>query len=313
MFALGVDIGGTKIAFGVVTEDGTIVDHAKVPTRPEDARAIDDAIVAAHEDFAARYDIGAIGIAAAGLVSSDRQTINFGTNIDWRDYPLGQHIAERIGTTVVVENDANAAGWAEYRFGAGQQANTMVALTVGTGLGGAIVLDGQLVRGAWGMGGEIGHMRMVPDGVACPCGQSGCMEQYTSGRALVRRTRRAATADPQAAKELLERGNGTIEGLKGPHITAAAMAGDEFSCAQISELGRWLGIAAASITAILDPALFVIGGGVCAADELLLAPMRAAFAAALPAATNRPCAQFSVAQLGNAAGIVGAADLARTS
>ncbi len=172
--AVGVDIGGTKIAVGVVDSAGNILTKVRRPTKPQDPTSIDAAIADAVTELSAKYEVRAVGLAAAGFASSDRNHMNFAPNIAWRDYPLGDKVRALMGredVTVVVENDANAAGWAEYVYGAGKGTGTMVMLTIGTGLGSALVVEGELVRGAYGFAAELGHLRMVPDGHPCGCGQ----------------------------------------------------------------------------------------------------------------------------------------------
>jgi len=313
MHAIGVDIGGTKIAAGVVDDEGTILAKTRRDTAPDDAASIDRAIADVYAELSADYDISAIGLAAAGFVAADRSGVLFAPNIAWRDYPLRDNVAALIDddVTIVVENDANAAGWAEFRFGAAQDVDDMLTLTVGTGLGGAIVSSGALVRGAWGVASEIGHMRVVPGGHYCGCGHEGCWEQYTSGRALVRDAQAAALTQADRAHRLLELAGGDIDNITGPHVTQAAVEGDPLAVELLAELGRWLGEGAASATALLDPALIVVGGGVAAAGDLLLAPARKAFSEQLSGRGHRPEATFVVAAMGNDAGMVGAADLAR--
>ena len=313
MYAIGVDIGGTKIAAGVVDENGKILAQTRVSTQPDDASSIDEAISTVYRELSADYEIGAVGLAAAGFVSPDRTSVLFAPNIAWRNYPIADRVAALIGTQVpiVVENDANAAGWAEFRFGVGQQASDMLMLTVGTGLGGAVVIDNKLVRGRWGVAAEVGHMRVVPSGHYCGCGHEGCWEQYASGSALVRDARAAATSRPNDAAQILDLADGQPEKINGPLVTVAAQTGDPLAIELLADLGRWIGEGAASVAALLDPELIVIGGGVGAAGDLLLKPAREAFASALPARGHRPEARIELAALGNEAGIVGAADLAR--
>ncbi len=314
MHALGVDIGGTKIAAGVVDESGAILAQVRRPTDPDDASNIDRAIAEAYTELAGSYEIGAVGLAAAGFCSPDRTSVLFSPNIEaWRGYPLAERVATLVGggMRVVVENDANAAGWAEYRFGVGRGTTDMLMLTVGTGLGGAAVIDGRLVRGAYGVATEVGHMRMVPDGRFCGCGHAGCWEQYASGSALVADARAAVVAYPDRGARLLDLVDGRAEDLRGPHVTAAAFEGDPLAIELFANLGRWLGEGAASVAAFCDPQVIAIGGGVSAAGDVLLEPARAGFRAQLSAGGRRPEARLEIAQLGNEAGIVGAADLAR--
>ncbi|WP_029287800.1 ROK family glucokinase [Cellulomonas sp. HZM] len=313
MLAIGVDIGGTKIAAGVVDDEGTIVAKTRRDTEPDDAASIDRAIADVYAELSASHQIGAIGLAAAGFVAGDRSGVLFAPNIAWRDYPLRDNVAALIDdkVTIVVENDANAAGWAEFRFGAARDVDDMLTLTVGTGLGGAIVSNGELVRGAWGVASEIGHMRVVPGGHYCGCGHEGCWEQYTSGSALVRDAQTAAVTQADRASRILELAGGTPDGITGPKVTQAAQEGDPLAVELLAELGRWLGEGSASAVALLDPALIVVGGGVAAAGDLLLAPARKAFSEQLSGRGHRPEAAFVVASMGNDAGMVGAADLAR--
>ncbi|GGB93087.1 ROK family glucokinase [Cellulomonas carbonis] len=314
MYAIGVDIGGTKIAAGVVDEEGTILARAKRRTEALDASEIDRAVADLYLELSAEHPVGALGVAAAGFISSDRRTALFAPNVAWRDYPLRDRVAELIGDPtlpVVVENDANAAGWAEFRFGAGRDVEDMLLLTVGTGLGGALVVDGRLVRGAWGVAAEVGHMRVVPEGHLCGCGLRGCWEQYASGSALVREARAVASTQPDRAARLLELAGGKAARVDGPSVTQAAREGDALAGALLADLGRWVGAGSASVAALLDPALVVLGGGVADAGPLLLEPAREAFLANLSGRGYRPEARLELASMGNDAGIVGAADLAR--
>jgi glucokinase len=212
---------------------------------------------------------------------------------------------------VDVENDANAAAWGEFQFGAGHDVDDLLLVTVGTGVGGGVVLDGSLYRGAFGVGAEIGHMRVVPDGIRCGCGNRGCFEMYASGTALVREARAAAAAGSLLAADLVERAGGDPGGISGPLITEAARDGDTFALEHLAGLGHWLGEGIASLTAVLDPAVVVIGGGVSAAGDLLLEPVRRAFAAQLTGRGHRPMLEIRAARLGNRAGLIGAADLTR--
>ncbi len=313
MHAIGVDIGGTKIAVGVVDGTGAIVDKIVSPTDPAEPASIDDAIAKDVLAFADSYEIAGVGVAAAGFVSSDRSHVIFAPNIAWREYPLAERVSTLIDARfpVVVENDANAAGWAEFVYGAARDAHTMVMLTIGTGLGAAIVVDGELLRGAYGFAAELGHVRVMPGGHPCGCGLRGCWEQYASGSALVREARRAAVDRPVRAARLLDLAGGEPAGIKGPHVTQAAVEGDELAIELLAEVGTWIGAGAASIAAVLDPDVYVVGGGVIAAGDLMLEPARESYVENLPAVGHRPVAPILAAAMGNDAGIVGAAALAR--
>lgn len=314
MYAIGVDIGGTKIAAGVVDDDGHIVAKTRRVSAGLDVDSLDAAIADACTELAAAYPVGAIGLAAPGFIGADQATVRFTPNLPWRDHPLRDRIAARLGTAlpIVVDNDANAAGWAEFRFGVGRDVDDMLLLTVGTGLGGAVIAAGRLVLGSFGVAAEVGHMRVVPDGQVCGCGQRGCWEQYASGSALVREARAVATSDPERAARLLEAAGGDPDAITGPSVTKAARAGDPLAIELLAEVGRWVGEGSATVAALLDPALVVVGGGVAAAGDLLLLPARAAFSEHLSARGYRPEARIEMASMGNDAGIVGAADLARS-
>lgn len=312
MHAIGVDIGGTKIAAGVVDEAGTILARQRRDTNPSEPAEIERDVIELVAALAAEHPVSAVGVAAAGFVSSDRSTVLFAPNIAWRDYPLAARLAAAVDLPIVVENDANAAGWAEFRFGAGREVQDMVMLTIGTGLGGAIVIGSQLLRGAHGVAAEIGHVRVVPDGHLCGCGHRGCWEQYSSGRALTRQARAAAAAQPERAGALLALSGGEARKVKGPYVTQAARDGDQLAVELLAELGAWIGKGIADLVAVLDPGIVVVGGGVASAGELLLQPARNAFAEALSARGHRPEPHIVGAEMQNDAGIVGAADLART-
>lgn len=309
---IGIDVGGTKIAAGVVDTDGQIGErtHRDTPAGSTDQTA--KAICEAAAELIAGNEIEAIGIGAAGFVSSDRSTVLFAPNLAWRDEPLGARVQETLNLPVVVENDANAAAWGEFAFGAAKDVEHMVCLTVGTGIGGGVVIDGELLRGEHGVAAELGHMRVVPGGHRCGCGARGCWEQYASGNALVREGRAQAESGSLAAAQMLGVcGISDPAELTGPMITKAAAAGDACAIELLDDLGQWVGEGLASIATLFDPRLIVLGGGVSAAKELLLKPAQRAFEKVLPAKQNRPHPGFGLALLGNDAGLIGAADLAR--
>jgi glucokinase len=250
-----------------------------------------------------KFDVTSVGVSAAGFVSSDRKTMLATPNIaDWNGVDLDSELTALIGLPVVIENDANAAAWGEAKFGAGRNQNHMMMLTVGTGIGGGIVVNGSLYRGAFGIAAEFGHLRVVPEGHLCGCGARGCFEQYASGNALLRHAREAINASPEIARNLLSRGQA---------ITDAAREGDPVALAAFNTTGQWLGAGIASLSVLLDPACVVIGGGVIDAGEILLKPTREALERTMPFAGKHPYPELIAAQLGNEAGLVGVADLAR--
>ena len=310
--AIGVDVGGTKVAAGVVDDDGVVLARARRPTPSGSTEHIEDVISDIVQELRSSYgDVVAVGIGAAGWVSADRGTVVYAPNLAWRDEPLRERVSRRVEVAVVVENDANAAAWAEHRFGAARGVADVVLVTSGTGIGTGLVLAGALYRGGYGMAGEAGHMTVVPNGLPCGCGQRGCWEQYASGNALVRLAQRRAAGSPDRAALLLELAGGDPTAITGVMVTDAAQRGDEVARACFDEVGRALGAGLADLAAVLDPAMFVVGGGVADAGDLLIAPARAVYAEHLAGAFHRPVAPIEAAVLGNDAGLVGAADLAR--
>lgn len=307
---IGVDIGGTKIAAGVVDEEGTILATCKVPTPPT-AEGVIDAIADAVRTVSEGFDVEAVGIGAAGYVDEKRATVLFAPNINWRHEALKDKVEQRVGLPVVVENDANAAAWGEYRFGAGQGHDDVICITLGTGLGGGVIIGNKLRRGRFGVAAEFGHIRVVPDGLLCGCGSQGCWEQYASGRALVRYARQRAQATPGNAEILLGLGDGTPEGIEGKHISLAARQGDPVAVDSFRELARWVGSGLADLASLFDPSAFIVGGGLSDEGDLVLDPIRKSFRRWLVGGQWRPHAQVLAARLGGKAGLVGAADLAR--
>jgi len=308
--AIGIDIGGTKIAGAVVAEDGEIVAEERVATAAGDSDGIVDAVVEMVERLSVGREIAAAGVAAPGFIDVEQSTVYYTPNITWRNEPLRQRLLDRLSVDVTIDNDANAAGWAEYRFGAGRVVSDMTMLTIGTGVGGAVISQGRLFRGGFGAGAELGHLRVVPDGLPCGCGARGCIEQYGSGRALLRMANEIADvggiglALAEARSE-----HGTLSGTMVGDLIAQ---GDPGAARALQQLGHWLGQACASLAAVLDPQRFVFGGGVAVAGELLLAPIRESYRQHVPARGYHPEPEFLIAELVNNAGVVGAADLART-
>jgi len=311
-FTIGVDVGGTKVLGGVVDNDGSVVKTARRDTPREGGGALTQAIADVAKELMADFTIESVGVSAAGFVSSDRKTMLATPNIaGWNGVNLDSELTQLIGLPVVIENDANSAAWGEARFGAGRGKDHMLMLTVGTGIGGGIVVNGDLYRGAFGIAAEIGHIRVVPEGHLCGCGARGCFEQYASGNALMRHAREAIAASPEIARNLLSRGDGTIDGLTGRAITEGAREGDPVALAAFNTTGQWLGAGIASLAVILDPQCIVIGGGVIDAGDILLEPTRTALVRYMPFAGKHPYPEIIAAQLGNEAGLVGVADLAR--
>ncbi len=310
---IGVDIGGTKIAAGVVDEDGTLVASARRPTPADGATGIVRVCGDLVTELRRSYEVSALGIGAAGFVDSQRSTVIFAPNVMWRNEPLRARLEAVTGLPTVIENDANAAAWAEARFGAAQGAPDCVVVTIGTGIGGGIIVGGRLLRGSGGFAAEIGHITVKLHGRRCGCGRFGCWERYGSGRALVHEARELAMYDPQRAGRRLELGGGTPEGITGLHVTQAAKEGDEAAIECFDMVGEWIGIGLSDLASVLDPQVFVLAGGVSEAGELVRRPAVAGLEANLSGLPYRPLPRVLLATLGNDAGIIGAADLARTA
>lgn len=314
---IGIDIGGTKVSGGVLDDDGRILVRTRrdTPDRSNAPRIVEDTIVEVFEELlvlAEEADLerpATVGVGAAGFVAADRATVVFAPHLSWRNEPLRESLGKRIDLPIVIENDANAALWAEYRFGAARGATHAVMITLGTGIGGALLVGGHLVRGRYGIAGEFGHMQVVPGGQRCECGNRGCWEQYSSGNALVREARGMAMANSPMAADLIAHVGGDVEDLTGPRITDAAKEGDATAVELLAEIGHWLGVGIADLAAALDPEVFIVGGGVSAAEELLLAPARDTFARQLAGRGYRPAARIVTARFGPDAGLIGAATL----
>jgi glucokinase len=312
MHAIGIDIGGTKIAGALVDAQGQIVLEQRVPSPAGDPEAMVDAVVGLIQRLSANHEVIGAGVAAAGFIDADQSTIIYAPNISWRNEPFKAKLEAKLDIPVIIENDANAAGWAEYRYGAGRGYKHMIMLTIGTGVGGAVIADSHMLRGGFGIAGELGHLRVVPNGLACGCGQHGCLESYASGSALLRAAKELAVSGDPAGQRLreIEAEAGQLTGLE---VYKAILENDEGALRILSDLGSWLGQAIASLVAVLDPEIVVIGGGVSAAGELLLNPIRDAYLAHLPARGYRPELKITTAEFVNDAGVVGAADLVRVA
>ncbi len=314
MLAIGIDIGGTKIAGAVVSESGEILEELRVPSPAQDPDQMIVEVVGLINALAANAPepVVAAGVAAAGFIDADQSTILYAPNLNWRNEPFRDRLKAHLELPVFIENDANAAGWAEFKFGAGKGAKDMVMLTLGTGVGGAVVAAYKLRRGGFGIGGELGHVRVVQDGRQCGCGRKGCVEQYASGSAVLKAAKKLASSDGPAGERLRQLKKESGE-LTGHQVYQALLEGDAATRELVNQAGSYLGQAMGSITAVLDPQVFVIGGGLSEAGELILDPIRQSYLRELPARGFRPEAQILTAKFSNQAGVIGAADLARES
>lgn len=306
--AIGLDVGGTKIAGGVVDADGTVLTELVEPT-PEDSDA--EAVLAVLLDIVERLrakhdDVAAIGVGAAGIVEWPQGRMLWAPNNAYRDWPVREQLEAATGLPAVIDNDANVAALAEARLGP-RPYRHLVLITVGTGIGGGLVQDGRIYRGPTGRGAELGHIVLNPDGPVCGCGNHGCFEAYASGTALTRMGREAAADDPDGLIARLGAERGEVTGQT---VTAAAGQGDPTALDLFGRLGRWLGVGIASLANIFELEVVVVGGGLVSTGDLLLAPARRAAREFAYAREARATAPIVAATFGGDAGIVGAALLA---
>jgi glucokinase len=304
--AIGIDIGGTKVGALLISEDGEVLAEERADTPRDDVDATLEVVYRLADLLGERDQPAAIGVGAAGMVDAEAGMLRFAPNLDWTEVPVRDLVAKRTELPCVLDNDANAAAWGEYRFGAGRGHRDLLVVTVGTGIGGGIVSGGRLLRGAHGFAAEIGHIIVEPGGPWCGCGNRGCWEQVASGQALDRAAREAAQSRPDSLIADLAGTHAPV----GRHVWEAARQRDRMATSILEEVGRRLGEGIAGLVNVLDPEAVVIGGGVVDIGDLLLAPARKAFVAAVEAPDHRPEVPLVPARLGNRAGAIGAAALA---
>jgi glucokinase len=311
---LGLDLGGTKVLGVALSDRGEVVAECRRPT-PRDDDALMDTLGAAAEELIATTsgdcEVVAVGVGAPGLVDRDGVLLA-APNLPYVDrLPLRAGLAARLHLPVRAENDATCAAWGERQIGAARGKDNVVVVTLGTGIGGGMITDGRLYRGANGFAGEIGHMVVEPHGPACPCGQRGCWERYASGSGLGRLAREAAHAGQ--VPRVLQLAGDDPEAVRGEHVTRAAIEGDAGACAVFGRFAWWLALGLSNLANVFDPQMFVIGGGLVEAGDVLFEPARAAFADLVEAADRRPEIKIVPAALGERAGAMGAAALACAS
>ncbi|MCT2584085.1 ROK family protein [Actinophytocola sp. S1-96] len=306
---MGVDIGGTSVRAGVVDRYGTVLDTARAPT-PTSEAALEAAIVSAVGGLAARHRVTAVGLAVAGFVATDRRSVMFAPHLAWRSAPVADRIASRLGLPVVLEHDANAAVVAEQRFGAARGARVALLVAIGTGIGGGLLLDGKVFRGAYGVAPELGHLSLVPGGRPCPCGKTGCWERYCSGTALSTTAVELLARHPGRSTVLDREVAGDKRAVTGRKVAAAAREGDPLAQRAMAELATWLGEGLALAADIYDPEIIVIAGGVSESAPLFLDDARDHYKKRVTGAGYRPLARIRTAQLADDAALVGAAALA---
>lgn len=312
MLTVGVDVGGTSVRAGVVDSHGDVLDLTRAGT-PTGETALEDVITEVICELTARHRVSSVGLAVAGFVAEDRRTVRFAPHLAWRQAPVAERVSARIGLPVVLEHDANAAALAEHRFGAARGTSVSVLVALGTGIGGALLIDGRLFRGAYGVAPELGHLTLVPDGRPCPCGKSGCWERYCSGTALATTAIELLARYPGISTLLAREAAADSRAVTGRRVAAAARDGDPLAERAMADLSKWLGRGLALIADLYDPEVVVIGGGVSESAPLFLDEAREHYAAMVTGAGHRPLARIRPAQLGDDSAIVGVATLAAES
>ncbi|MBB1153674.1 ROK family protein [Amycolatopsis dendrobii] len=304
-----MDVGGTSVRAGVVDERGSLLDTARVGT-PSEENALEDAIAGVVENLRNRHDVAAVGLAVAGFVTRDRRSVMFAPHLAWRNAPVADRIAKRVGLSVTLEHDVNSAVVAEHRFGAARGAGVAALVALGTGIGAGLLLDGEIYRGAHGVAPELGHLTVVRDGRACPCGKYGCWERYCSGTALAATAVELLARYPGRSTVLSREIAGDPGSVTGRRVARAARDGDPIALRAMAELAKWLGEGLALVADVFDPEIIVIGGGVSESAPLFLDEAREHYAGAITGARHRPLARIRTAHLGDDTAIVGAAALA---
>jgi len=307
MNAIGVDVGGTKIAAAVVSPEGKILNEVRYPTQAVPPNRLIETIARAITEVKDGFEVGGVCLAVPGLILAAENKVIFAPNLhEIENIRLDEEIGSSTGTSVTVENDANAAAWGEFRYGAGKDVEHQVFITLGTGVGGGIITHGVLLRGAQGAGGELGHVTIDATGPRCGCGNHGCLEALASGTAIRRRAREVANDRPGSALGRLA----VEREVLGEDVTRLAREGDEASILVLEETGRWLGIGLAGFVNTFNPEVIPVGGGASRAGELILEPARREvhLRARSP---SRDLVEIKEATLGPESGVLGAAALVR--
>ena len=308
MNAIGVDVGGTKIAAAVVTPEGEILIEVRYPSSGPKERLL-SSIARSVNEVRDGFEVGGICLAVPWTVSTVENKIIDAPNLHAIEgIPLKDELEERTGLTTTVENDANAAAWGEFRFGAGSEVSHLIFITLGTGVGGGVISHGVLLRGAQGAGGEMGHITIQATGPRCGCGNHGCLEALASGTAIARRAREVASEKPDSALGQLA----VERAVLGEDVAGLARQGDEAAISVLRETGVWLGIGLAGFVNVFNPEVIAIGGGAARAGDLILDAARheVRLRAMSP---SRDLVEINEATLGAESGVLGAAALARNS
>lgn len=312
MYTLGIDLGGTNIVAGVVDENYNIIAKAKVKTacpRPAEEIADDMAKVcfeACEKAGISINDVYACGVGSPGAVNPVTGIIATSNNLGFHNLPLAQMLKDRTGVDFYLENDANAAAYGEFLAGSGKEVDSMIAVTLGTGVGGGIIIDGKLFSGSNFAGGELGHTVIVVDGLPCSCGRKGCWETYASATALIRQTKEAMLKDKDSI--MWELVDGNIDNVNGRTAFDGMRQSDKSATEVVCNYERYVAIGISNMINIFQPQKISIGGGISNEKETLVAPIRKLVDEEVYTTMGKPC-EIATAELGNDAGIIGAAAL----
>lgn len=313
MYRLGIDLGGTNIATGVVDENFKIIGSGKVKTNaPRPAEEIVDdmvksALMAVKDANLTINDIDSIGVGTPGSVVQTTGVVTYSNNLGFYNLPLAEMLEKKLGKKVYIENDANAATYGEYIAGAGKGAENFVAITLGTGVGGGIIIGGKIYSGSNFAGGELGHTVIQMNGEACTCGRNGCFEAYASATALIRQTKQAMIKFPDS--KMWEICNKDINSVSGRTAFDGARSGDEAAIGVVNDYINYLSVGIANIINTFQPDVFCVGGGISNEGEYLMAPIRKLVKGENYARNMEKNTEIKAATLGNDAGIIGAAYL----
>jgi len=307
-YSIGVDIGGTNITVALVTEKGEIARKIRMSTRAEEGetktierivRALDIVM-----DGLPSNSIRGIGIGAAGDIYQKKGIVRFSPNLSWKNVPLVRLIRKKFNMKVVLDNDANAAAWGAYNLEAGKKAKSLLCVTLGTGVGGGLILDGKIYHGASGSAGEIGHITLNPQGQKCKCGNYGCLETYVGSGYIIKKV---VSEIKKGNKSLINKiAGGNLKSITPETIQTAALKGDKLARRIWREAGKNLGIALSGVINLLNPDVIVFGGGLAKAGDLIFKPMKVE---AKKRTFKSPFdkVKFSCTKLGEDLGVVGAA------
>ncbi len=311
-YFIGIDLGGTNIAVALCDDEGKILGRAKKKTlapRPYN-EILDDmaecAFLAAEKAGIPFDKVESVGVGCPGSIDTEKGTIEYSNNLDFYDVPVVDYLEKKLNKKIYIENDANAAAWGEYLAGSGQGGDSLVMITLGTGVGGGIIIDGKLIAGAFGKGAELGHMVIVVDGEECTCGRKGCLEAYASATALVRQTKAAMLKNPDC--DMWQVANGSIDNVNG---TTAFKGKDDVAKSVVDTYLNYVAEGVVDIVNLLQPKVVCIGGGISHEGEAILLPLKKAVKERSYARLSAKQTEVALATLGNDAGIIGAALLGK--